>query len=186
MHARRRFEKAKVTGAKTGQSLGEQGLIFYKRIYDLEKNIKTKSPEEKYSLRNELARPIFEAMKVWAEEHHKKVPKTSKIGEAFTYFLNEYEYLTGYLKDGRLEPDNGFTERMIRKFAIGRNNWMFSDTALGAEASAILYSLVITAKVNGVNPYRALVKLFTELPKTKTIEEFERLAEIILTPDIQA
>jgi hypothetical protein len=59
--------------------------------------------------------------------------------------------------------DNGFTERAIRKFAIGRNNWMFSDTVEGANASALLYSLVITAKVNGVNPYAALVKIFTEI-----------------------
>ena len=79
--------------------------------------------------------------------------------------------------------DNGFTERAIRKFAIGRNNWMFSDTEDGADASALLYSLVVTAKVNGVNPYTALVKLFTAIPLAKTIEDFERLAEIILTPD---
>lgn len=92
------------------------------------------------------------------------------------------EYLTGYLKDGRLEPDNGFTERAIRKFAIGRNNWMFSDTVAGADESALMYSLVITAKMNGVNPYRALTKLFTELPKGKNVEDFERLTEIILTP----
>ena len=96
--------------------------------------------------------------------------------------MNEYEYLTGYLKDGRLEMDNGFTERAIRKFAIGRNNWMFSDTVEGANASSLLYSLVITAKVNDVNPYTALVKLFTELPKATGLEDYERLAEIILAP----
>jgi hypothetical protein len=109
-----------------------------------------------------------------------------KIGNAFSYFLNEYEYLIGYLKDGRLEMDNGFNERAIRKFAIGRNNWLFSDTEEGAEASAILYSLVVTAKVNGVNPYTALVKLFTAIPLAKTIEDFERLAETILSPDAAA
>ena len=105
---------------------------------------------------------------------------------AFQYFTSEYEYLVGYLKDGRLEPDNGFTERAIRKFAIGRNNWMFSDTDGGTNASAILYSLVVTAKINGVNPYRALVILFTELLKAQRLDEFERLAEIILAPETLA
>ena len=108
--------------------------------------------------------------------------RESKIGEAFTYLIGEYEYLIGYLEDGRLECDNGFTERAIRKFAIGRNNWLFSDQVEGAHASAVLYSLVVTAKINGVNPYRALVKLFAALPKANAIEDYERLAEIILTP----
>ena len=121
-------------------------------------------------------------MKLWAETNKTKVPKKSKISQAFTYFENEYEYLIGYLKDGRFNPDNGFTERAIRKFAIGRNNWMFSDTEAGADASALLYSLVVSAKVNGVNPYRALVKIFTELPKAKTIEDFEILTDMLLTP----
>ena len=115
-----------------------------------------------------------------------KVPIKSKIGEAFHYFLNEYDALIGYLQDGRLEMDNGFTERAIRKFAIGRNNWIFSDTEAGAHASSLLYSLVVTAKVNGVNPYAALVKIFTELPKAKCLEDYERLADIILSPELTA
>ena len=124
-------------------------------------------------------------MKLWVESKN-KVPRTSKIGKAFHYFLSEYEYLIRYLEDGRLEPDNGFTERAIRKFAIGRNNWMFSDSVNGAEASSLLYSLVVTAKVNGVNVYKALVKLLTEVPIATTCEEYERLAEIILTPNLSA
>jgi transposase len=183
MHGRRRFESAEVNGAKAGQSLGGEGLQFYKELYDIEDEIRDKTPEERYRIRNERSQPIWDKMLEWAERNKPKVPPKSKIGNAFSYFLNEYEYLIGYLKDGRLEMDNGFTERAIRKFAIGRNNWLFSDTEDGAEASAILYSLVVTAKVNGVNPYTALVKLFTAIPLAKTIEDFERLAELILSPD---
>jgi len=183
MHARRRFEQAVVTGAKEGKSLGEVGLEFYSQIYDLETEIKEKTPEERYQIRLERALPVFEEMKAWVAKTKGKVPEKSKIGKAFSYFESEYEYLTGYLKDGRLEPDNGFTERAIRKFAIGRNNWMFSDTEDGANASALLYSLVVTAKTNGVNPYKALVKMFRELPTVSTIEEYERLAELILSPE---
>jgi len=124
MHARRRFEKATVTGAKPGQSLGAKGLEFYKKIYALEEEIRNLAPEEKFRIRRERAQPPFEEMKVWADVQAPKVPAKSKIGQAIAYFSSEYEYLTGYLKDGRLDPDNGFTERAIRKFAIGRNNWM--------------------------------------------------------------
>ena len=118
----------------------------------------------------------------FAELTRPKIPDKSKIGEAFRYFINQYEYLTGYLKSGELNPDNGFTERAIRKFAIGRNNWMFSDNPDGADASALLYSLVVTAKVNGVNIYRALSRILAELPLAKTCDDYERLADLILTP----
>lgn len=179
MHSRRRFEEAAVNGAKAGQNLGEEGLKLYEELYETEELIRDKPPDERFRVRNELAAPIFVKLRSLAEASRSKVPIKSKIYGALNYFLTNYEYLTGYLRDGRLEMDNGFTERAIRKFAIGRNNWMFSDTVAGADASSLLYSLVVTAKVNGVNPYAALVTLFTELPKAKTIEDYERLAEVI-------
>ena len=181
MHARRRFEKAAVHGANQAKSLGQVGLEYFKELYAIEEKIRTKPPSERAEIRTQIAEPIWKKMLDWVETHRGKIPVKSKIGDALNYFANEYQYLTNYLLDGRLEIDNGFTERAIRKFAIGRNNWLFSDQVAGADASALLYSLVITAKVNGVNPYRALVKLFTELPKAKTLEDYERLADIILT-----
>ena len=185
MHARRRFEQAAIDGAKSGKSLGEKGLLFFKNLYDLEEEIKEKPPDERKRIRNEVALPIWLELKSWCDVNQPKVPKKSKIGQAFHYFINEYEYLIGYLKDGRLNIDNGFTERAIRKFAIGRNNWMFSDTVDGANASSLLYSLIVTAKVNGVDPYKAMVKICTEIPKAKTIDDYERLADIILSPEIK-
>jgi transposase len=185
MHGRRKFESAMVDGAPAGKTLGEKGVLFYKKIYDIEEEIKEKPPDERYRTRQEKVKPIFEELKLWVESKN-KVPKTSKIGKAFHYFLSEYEYLIKYLEDGRLGPDNGFTERAIRKFAIGRNNWMFSDSVDGADASALLYSFVVTAKFNGVNVYKALVKLLTEVPMATTCEDYERLAEIILTPNLSA
>lgn len=182
MHARRRFESAVVNGAKNGQSLGEQGLEFYQQLYEIEENLRGKPPDERYRVRLELAQPIWDKMKTWATKNKPKVPVKSKIGNAFQYFENEYEYLTGYLKDGRFEMDNGFTERAIRKFAIGRNNWIFSDTVAGAEASSTLYSLTVTARVNQVEPYQALVKMIDQIPLAKTIEDYESLADLILSP----
>lgn len=180
MHGRRYFEKAKTVGAKPGQTLAETGLKFYKKLYDLEDEIRDLPPDEKLKARLETHDPIWKKFKLWADENHRKVPPKSKIGQAFHYFLGEYEYLTGYLKDGRLEMDNGFCERAIRKFSIGRNNWMFADSEAGADASAMFYSLLVTAKINGVNIYEAIKYLFTEIPKAKTLEDIERLADIIV------
>ena len=124
MHGRRYFEKALNVGAKPGQTLAEAGMKFYKQLYDHEEEIRSLLPDDRHRLRQEIQVPIWEEFKAWVDSNHSKVPPKSKIGEAFKYFLSEYEYLTGYLKDGRLEMDNGFAERAIRKFAIGRNNWM--------------------------------------------------------------
>ena len=120
--------------------------------------------------------------KTWAKEQAQRVPPKSRIGEAFKYFLNEYDYLTGYLLDGCLEMDNGFAERIIRKFAIGRNNWLFSSTEDGAHASSLFYSFVVTAKLNGVDHYRALKEIFEQLPLAKTIDDYEVLANLLLYP----
>jgi transposase len=180
MHGRRYFEKAKTIGAKNGQSLAEVALNFYKKLYEHEEVIKTLPPDERYRLRQEIQKPIWDEFKLWSSDYKDKVPPKSKIGEAFRYFLSEYEYLIGYLKDGRLEMDNGFAERAIRKFAIGRNNWMFADTEAGANASAMFYSLLCTAKVNDVNIYEAIKYLFNEIPKCKTVDDFERLADIVM------
>lgn len=180
MHGRRYFEKAFKTGAKSGTTLAEVGLKFYKQLYDHEEIIRPRPPEERYRLRSEVQVPIWEEFKIWVDANYAKVPPKSKIGEAFKYFRSEYKYLIGYLQDGRLEMDNGFAERAIRKFAIGRNNWMFADTEAGAHASAMFYSLLCTAKVNDVNIFEAMKYLFTEIPKAKTIEDYERLADVIM------
>ena len=180
MHGRRYFEKALTVGAKPGQSLAEVAMKFYKRLYDHEEEIRSLSSDERHRLRQEIQVPIWDEFKIWVDANHSKVPPKSKIGEAFKYFRSEYQYLTGYLKDGRLEMDNGFAERAIRKFAIGRNNWLFADTEAGAHASAMFYSLLCTAKVNDVNIYEAMKYLFNEIPKAKSIEDFERLADVIM------
>ncbi len=182
MHARRKFEQAVKDGAKSGKTLAVQFMNEYSRLYEIEEELKNKSSEERKQARGELIKPILERMKSKAEEHKPKVPDKSKIGIAIKYFLSEYDYLAAYLKDDRLNPDNGFTERAIRKFAIGRNNWMFSDSVAGADASAALYSLVVTAKANGVNVYKALTKIINEIPMAKSFDDYERLVDLILTP----
>jgi transposase len=96
-------------------------------------------------------------------------------GKALTYLHNQWPKLIRYLDDGRLYIDNNRVENAIRPFVIGRRNWLFSDTVRGAQSSANLYSLIETAKANGLEPYAYLRHLFTELPKTQTLEEIEAL-----------
>ena len=180
MHGRRYFEQAKVDGAKSGKTLAEAGLKYYQHLYDLDDESKKLDLDEKQKHRLETHKPIWDEFKLWVEANIKKVPPKSKLGKALNYFKNEYEYLIGYLKDPILEIDNGFVERAIRKFAIGRNNWMFSDTEAGANASSMFYSLLCTANVNGVKLFNLLKYLFQEIPRAKTLEDIETLADIIM------
>ena len=91
--------------------------------------------------------------------------KTSKIGEAIRYCINQWEDLVRFMEDGRLEIDNNRAERAIKPFVIGRKNWMFANTPVGAKASAIIYSIVETAKENGLDPLKYLTLLFEKLPQ---------------------
>ena len=95
------------------------------------------------------------------------LPK-SKLGAAVGYCINQWPKLLGYLQDGRLEIDNNRAERSIKNFVIGRKNWLFANTPDGAEASAIYYSIIETAKENGLNPYDYLKNVFDMLPNIKT------------------
>lgn len=182
MHARRKFEQAAKDGAKSGQGIASRVMLLYKKLYDFEEVISEKAPEEKVICRQRDQGPLLEEIKRIIDDHKNRVPDKSKLGEAFRYYANEYEYLTRYLDDGRMPMDNGYIERAIRKFAIGRNNWLFADTPDGADASALLYSLVITAKLNGVNPYKALTTIIEKVPLAKTIEDYEHLTQLILSP----
>lgn len=180
MHGRRKFEAAFNTGAKQGKSLAEVALKFYRRVYGVETKARGKSHDERHSIRVKEAVPIWDEFKKWADESRRKVPPKSKIGEAFHYFLNEYPYLIGYLKDGSFEADNGFAERAIAKFAIGRKNWLFSIGEAGADASSFFYSLLVTVRVNGGNPQEVLTKVFDQIPFAKTAEDIERIADLIV------
>jgi transposase len=177
MHSRRKFYDAIAADAKAGKTFGEQGVIFFKRLYKIEEEIRDVSLAERFMTRVTEAAPIWNEITAWVNENQGKVPVKSKIGEAFGYYIKEREFLMNYLLDGRLEIDNGFTERGIRKFAIGRNNWMFSDTPRGADASAQLYSFVITAKMNNINPETALTKIFERVPYARNYEDYKTLAK---------
>lgn len=172
-HARRKFKEASI--ASNSKGIAKHALKLIQKLYKIEDDIADYSEEEKLKVRQEKAKPIMDELKLWVERHLHKVPPKSATGKALMYFQNEYIYLTGYLEDGEVYIDNNFIENKIRPFAIGRNRWLFSDTVEGAKASAILYSLVETAKANNVEPYKYLRYIFEKLPLAKTLADFEEL-----------
>ena len=112
---------------------------------------------------------------MWLDKNLGTVPPGSLTGKALGYLASEWRHLIRVLDDGRLEVDNNLCENAIRPFVMGRKAWLFADTPRGAEASARLYSLVETAKANGLVPYDYLKRLFTELPAATTLADIEAL-----------
>jgi transposase len=163
-HARRRFKKAQQAQPK-GQSSAklQQVLAWISKLYAFEKTWAALSDDERRDQRQQHAAPILDKIEAWARKQN--VNPQSLLGQAIGYLLSEWSRLTVYLQDGRLRIDNNLVENAIRPFALGRKNWMFSQTADGANASAALYSVVETAKANGLNPYAYLKLLFTEIPQ---------------------
>ena len=154
-----------------------QGLKYVQELFALEDEIHAKytKPEDikKARLKKEL--PILEGFWSWLD---KQTPvRNSRLDKAVTYIRNRKPYLSTYLEDGRCSFSNNASERSVKPFVMGRKNWLFSDTPDGANASALVYSMVETAKANGVNPYHYLAFLLEKYPSSlMTDEELEALA----------
>lgn len=144
-------------------------------LYEIERRIRGRKPEERYAVRQTETRAALDRLKAWADEVRDKVPPKTPLGEALTYLHTHWVGLTRFCDDGRLEVDNNACENAIRPFVVGRKNFLFSDTIKGATSSANLYSLIETAKANGLEPYAYLRKVFAELPRATTVEDIEAL-----------
>jgi len=146
-----------------------------RKLYRVEKQARKIKPEARHEHRQWHARPILDELRSWLDEALPQVPPTSATGKALNHLHNEWDKLIRYLDDGRLEIDNNGAENAIRPFVVGHKNWLFSASVKGVKASANLYSLIETAKANGLEPYAYLRHLFTELPKAETVEAIEAL-----------
>jgi len=175
-HARRKFDEAlKAQGKHKRRGLAHRGLALIQKLYGVEKAVRHAAPTERYTYRLTHAQPILNELRTWLDESLPQVPPQSATGRALNYLHNEWNKLIGYLNDGRLEIDNNRAENAIRPFVIGRKNWLFSDSVRGVNASANLYSLIETAKANGLEPYAYLRRVFTELPKADSVAAIEAL-----------
>jgi len=164
-HARRKFVEAKTAQPKNKSGRADLAINKIAKLYRIEKSIKDLSPAEKCKIRTEQSLPLLNDFKKWLDRSIQQVLPKSAIGKAIQYNLNQWEKISGYIKSGEINIDNNRAERAIKPFVIGRKNWMFCNTASGANASAILYSLIETAKANGLTPFNYLMYLLEELPK---------------------
>jgi hypothetical protein len=146
-----------------------------RKLYAIEQRIKDLAPDQKTEQRQRLAEPVLDDLKTWLQANASRVPKDSLTAKAITYTLNQWDLLIGYLGDGRLNISNALAENAIRPFAVGRRNWLFADTSRGAKASATCYSLIETAKANGLEPYAYLRHVLTHIAAAETVEQIEAL-----------
>ena len=166
-HARRKFDEAlRVLPAekRLSPSVTLEGLDFCNQLFAIERDLNKATPEERYKVRLERSRPVLDAFAAWLQEQSQRVLPQSLLGQAIRYCQNQCGKLEGFLLDGRLEIDNNRSERSIKPFVIGRKAWLFSNTPKGARASAVVYSIVETAKENGLIPFEYLKCLFEKLP----------------------
>ena len=179
-HARRKFNDAlKVQGTQAKGKAGKamEAMSFIRQLYAVERQAKEKhlDPEQRHALRQQQSRPVIERTRRWLDKSMRQVPPKSVLGKAMGYLDKQWDKLTGFLDDGLIPLDNNPAENAIRPFVIGRKAWLFADTVHGAEASANLYSLVETAKANGLEPYRYLRHVFTHLPAAQSPEQVDAL-----------
>jgi hypothetical protein len=164
-HVRRKFDEAlqgmsKKDTAKESNAL--KGKQYCDSLFAVESEISGLKPKERLEQRRKLAEPILKEFHDWTFGLH-AAPK-SLLGSAVHYVRKLWPWLNNYLLDGRLEISNNRAERSIKPFVMGRKNFLFANVPKGAEASAVIYSLIETAKENGLDPYRYLTWLMHEAP----------------------
>ena len=172
-HARRKFDEALTAVPKEQQpgSKAAEALSYFAKLFRIDQDFAALTAEERYIKRLEQEKPVMDALLAWAKTEKSRTAPKSALGKALHYLLEQWPYLERYLEDGRLELSNNRAERSIKPFVMGRKNWLFSNTPAGAQSSAVIYSLIETAKENGLDPYRYLKWIFETAPKISRADE---------------
>ena len=182
-HVHRKFAEA--VRARSKKSPGkltyaERALRTISKLYKVEKEVRLgdQDPASIVAIRQEKARPVIEAFETWLRDLQPKTPEKSLLGKAISYTLNIWPRLLVYLEEGDLPISTTYVENSIRPFAVGRKAWLFCGSPRGAEASAVIYSFIETARANGWEPFAYLDYLFRELPKANTENDVHALLPI--------
>ena len=182
-HARRKFVKVVKVRKKhrskraNPKSLADEALDYIGNLYQIEKEARRLQLDAVgiYQLRQEKAKPLLDKFKGWLETNRPQTPPKGLLGKAIRYTLANWKKLLIYLEDGQLRPDNNLVENAIRPFVVGRKNWLFAGSPDGAKASATFFSLIETAKANGLEPYAYLRHIFKKLPLAQTKQDLKDL-----------
>jgi transposase len=182
-HVRRKFVDAqkvqKTHKAKNNKthtpSLADQAITMIAQLYGIEKEFKNSTDQERYDARQQYSVAVLEKLNTWRQAYQPAVPPESTLGKAMSYLENCWSRLVRYTEAGDLPIDNNRCENAIRPFVIGRKAWLFSDTPAGANSSAILYSLIETAKANGVEPSSWINYVMNNIARAKTVDDYDAL-----------
>jgi transposase len=167
-HVRRKFDDLlkKTPKQKRKGSNAEKGLAYINALFRIERETAELTPEERLKKRTQKGKPIFDEFFTWISGLG-ALPKTS-LGSAVGYALSQRKYLENIFLDGRTEISNNRCEQAVKSFVMGRKAWLFSNTPSGATASSVMYSIMETAKDNGLHPYRYMEFLLEKIPLVAT------------------
>lgn len=178
-HARRKFRDSLPNDLENAENtLPIIAMNKIKKLFAIEKEIEALSPDKKVKIRQLKSKPLIDDFFSWCKSNQ-NATASAKLSRAFKYVLNHEEGLRQYLYDGYIPMTNSLDERVIRPFTTGRKNWLFSASVSGAESSANAYSIIETAKANGLDPYKYLTTIFTYLPSQDLIENPEIIDEFL-------
>ena len=178
-HARRYFFEAAVIAEQEGTA--KEGLEYIRMLYRIERALRkekedNKIDEETFVIkRKEKAGTVLNDFKNWLIQKVEGVPPNCLLGKAIRYSLNQWDKLVRYLESPYLTPDNNACENAVRPFVLGRKNWLFNKSPEGAESSCGMFSLIETAKLNGLVPRNYLLALFEKAPLASTQKSWEKL-----------
>lgn len=173
MHGRRYFVKA----LDAGDARATNPIAAFRALYDVEDAVRGASNEERHAERQRRSKPVYDELLRWVDAHRPLEPPNSLLGAALRYIDNHRVALTRFLDDGALPIDNGIVERLHRRPAIGRRNYLFAGSHAGAERAAIAYSVCATCSLLGINPVEYLADVLPRLARGVSEQEL-----VALTP----
>jgi len=147
----------------TASPIAEQALERIAALYEIEARARWRPPDERRRLRQAEAAPRLAELRTWLDQQRAKLPAKSKLAGALRYSLSRWPALTRYIDDGRLEIDNNSAERALRGVAVGRKNYLFAGSDIGGERAAVIYTLIESAKLSGVNPQAWLTDVIARI-----------------------
>jgi transposase len=173
VHARRPFFiMADIEGAASRKAQGKtpvtspiavEGLRRIDALFEIERNINGQPPEQRLALRRELSAPLVESLKTWMDEQSPKLSRGHDLAKAITYMRKRWDAFARFLGDGRICLSNNAAERALRGIALGRKSWLFAGSDRGGQRAAMMYSLIVTAKMNDIDPQAWLADVLARI-----------------------
>jgi hypothetical protein len=171
-HARRKFFDLH---AANQSQIAQSALEQLARIYEIEREVKELSAEQRLAVRRERTQPVLDALHEWMTLQRRKVPDGSATARALDYSLKRWAALIRFADDGQLPVDNNWIENQIRPIAVGRNNWLFAGSLRAGKRAAAVMSLIQSARMNGHDPWAYVNEVLRRLPTHPN----SRIAELL-------